>query len=39
MRDAILTVDPSLADVLDQIKSPKPVVSPAPAQPPAMEQE
>lgn len=39
MRDAILTVDPSLADVLDQIKSPKPVMSPAPAQSPAMEQE
>jgi hypothetical protein len=39
MRDAILTVDPSLADVLDQMKSPKPVMSPAPAQSPAMEQE
>jgi len=39
MHDAILTVDPSLADVLDQIKSPRPVMSPAPAQSPAMEQE
>jgi hypothetical protein len=37
MHDAILTVDPSLADVLDQMKSPKPVMSPVPAQSPAFQ--